>query len=96
MEVISSCWELTRLPKGQHGLAQPWDPSSLAMFLASIFHLYLQVLPLEGEDVYPCIGWRRHRRQTGFLQLGPRAKPPQLVIWTEWRQLDGVSAPWQH
>lgn len=53
MAVTSSCWELTRLPKDQHGLAQLWNPSSLAMFLAAIFYLSLQVLPLEEEDAYP-------------------------------------------
>lgn len=53
MAVASSCWELTRLPRDQHGLAQLWDPSSLTMFLAAIFHLSLQVLPSEEEDVYP-------------------------------------------
>lgn len=65
MEATSSCWELTRLPEGLHGLAQPLDPSSLAMSLAAIFHLSLKVLPLEEEGAYPCIGWRRHR-QTGL------------------------------
>lgn len=48
-EVTSRGWELTRLPKGQNRLAQPWDPSLLAMFLTVIFHLSLKVLPLEEE-----------------------------------------------
>lgn len=65
MEVTSHCWELTRLPKGQHGLAQPCNPSPLAMFLAAIFHLSLKVLPLEDEGAYSGTRWRRHR-QTGL------------------------------
>lgn len=65
------------------------------MLLAAIFHLSLKVLLLEEEeeeeDAYPRIGWRRHR-QTGFPQLGPRAKPPESCQLVRMEALDGVLA----